>query len=86
MNEKCNVAWPCGEDAHSAVKVFDTTPRFACFMHVRDMEAKGAELSSLKQFPGPWVAPSKQKEGELVILHTCHNEPCWGKVCNGGQK
>lgn len=81
----CNVAWPCFEQAHSAVKVFDTTPRFACINHVYDMVVKGAEVRPLSSNPGPWVAPSIQKEGEIVLTNTCCNPACAGKVCTGGR-
>lgn len=81
----CNVAWPCGEKAFWALKVYDTAPRFACYMHEGDMRRKGADLRRLDVFPGPWIAPAIQKEGEIVLEYTCPVPACRGKVCNGGQ-
>jgi hypothetical protein len=83
---RCNCAWPCDELAFWAVKVFDTMPRYACYLHEREMRRKNADLRRLDTFPGPWVAPSLQKEGEIILKYTCPVETCKGRVCNGGQK
>lgn len=86
MTEICNVSWPCFNEAHSAVKVYDTTPRFACFADIPHILAKGGEVRPLDKYPGPWIAPSIKKEGEIDLVDTCPVPACKGKVCNGGQK
>lgn len=66
----CNAAWPCGETARWALKVFETIPRYACYLHEREMRVKGAELRRLSEFPGPWIEPVVAVDGTGKVVRT----------------
>lgn len=46
------------------MKVFETTPRYGCIRHEREIARDtGAKFRQLSAYPGPWIEPAIVTDG-----------------------